>query len=125
MYDQGTVFEFTPAAAGSWTESILHNFASNPDGAEPYYGNLILDAGGNLYGTTEQGGASGNGTAFELVPGAGGIWTETVLHSFNDNGADGYNPLGALVRDGEGNLYGTTELVGGTYNGGIVFEIKP
>jgi uncharacterized repeat protein (TIGR03803 family) len=129
-YGAGTVYELTPNAGGSWEEKILHNFSNNgTDGYEPFAG-LIFDAAGNLYGTTYYGGAygvSGNytgGTVFELTPAAGGIWTETVLHNFNDNGTDGNNPEADLIFDATGNLYGTT-FEGGVYGYGTVFELTP
>jgi uncharacterized repeat protein (TIGR03803 family) len=81
-----------------------------------------MDAAGNLYGTTQ--GAKGvEGTVFKLAP-KGDDWVRTVLHRFT-GGSDGDNPLGALVFDSAGNLYGTTELGGSATNGGygVVFEI--
>ena len=68
---------------------------------------LILDASGNLYGTTSEGGAYVYGTVFELTPKAGGGWTEKVLHSFGGTG-DGISPYAGLIFDAAGNLYGTT-----------------
>ena len=124
LFNGGTVFELTPAVGGSWTESVLHNFGSGTDGANPYAGTLVFDAAGNLYGTTESGGTSNYGTAFELKPAAGGTWTEKVLHNFNNDGADGADPVAGLVFDAAGNLYGTTES-GGPYNWGTVFELTP
>jgi uncharacterized repeat protein (TIGR03803 family) len=88
----GTVFELTPKAVGGWTEKTLHSFNENGnDGSYPSAG-LIFDAAGKLYGTTTGGGAYQYGTVFELSPRAGGGWTEKILHSFNDNGKDGYSP---------------------------------
>jgi len=125
-YGGGTVFELSP----SGTEKVLHNFNNNgTDGYGPSYG-VILDAGGNLYGTTVPGGTEsgcgtgGCGMVFELSPGQGGSWTEQVLHNFNNNGTDGYTPSSALIFGGAGNVYGTT-FYGGTYNKGTVFEITP
>src|ERR1022692_4195406 len=63
-YNFGTVFELTPASGGGWTETVLHTFGSGTDGGAPY-GGLIFDASGNLYGTTQVGGADGYGTVFE------------------------------------------------------------
>src|ERR1019366_44782 len=91
------------------------------DGMNPWAG-LIFDAAGNLYGTTYGGGTYDKGTVFELTPTAGGGWTETVLHSFNQTGTDGTEPLAGLIFDAAGNLYGTT-YQGGTYSGGTVFEV--
>jgi uncharacterized repeat protein (TIGR03803 family) len=114
-YGCGTVFELSPSAGGTWTESILYNFCSASgcaDGASPRAG-LIFDPAGNLYGTTYQGGAyvtgcsgHGCGTVFELSPSAGSAWTETVAYSFH--GKDGRGPYAGLVFDAVGNLYGTT-----------------
>jgi len=119
----GTVFELTPKAGGGWTEKVVHHFNNYKKGVGPQ-ASLIFDGAGNLYGTTYAGGAFGPGTVFELTPEAGGGWTEKVLHSFNNNGNDGYNPLDSLVFDASGNLYGTT-YGGGAYDLGMVFEVKP
>jgi uncharacterized repeat protein (TIGR03803 family) len=122
-YGHGAVFEMMPAAGGGWSETVLHNFkGGSTDGRGPYAG-LILDAAGNLYGTTTYGGVYGHGTVFELTPAAGGAWTETVLHDFG-HGTDGYEPYAGLILDAAGNLYGTTVL-GGTYGSGTVFELTP
>lgn len=126
----GVAYELTKSASGTWSEKVLHNFGSAKDGQYPV-GNLIFDSEGNLYGTTEGGGAFGNGTenvggtAYKLAPPAksGGSWTETVIHSFG-NGVDGVSPKANLVLDALGNLYGTT-MLGGTLSGGTVFEISP
>src|ERR1019366_2789841 len=123
-YSYGTGFEVTPEAGGVWTEKVLHNFNYNgTDGANPYAG-LIFDVVGNLYGTTQGGGTYSYGTVFELTPAAGGVWTEKVLHNFNNNGTDGAYPYAGLIFDAARNLYGTTE-VGGTHNDGTVFELTP
>jgi uncharacterized repeat protein (TIGR03803 family) len=91
----GIVFELAnPEAPAGWTESVLYNFSGGSDGSQPY-GGLIFDSAGNLYGTTFQGGASNVGTVYELTPGKGGAWTETVLYSFA-GGADGMGPQSDL-----------------------------
>jgi uncharacterized repeat protein (TIGR03803 family) len=118
----GTVFELSPATGGGWSEFVLHNFGAGTDGSEPY-GGVILDAAGNLYGTTTLGGAHGDGTAFELSPVTGGGWTEKMLHSFSGT-TDGSQPFAGLTFDAAGNLYGTA-LEGGTYGDGTVFELIP
>jgi uncharacterized repeat protein (TIGR03803 family) len=131
----GTVFELSPPAGsgGNWTESILYSFGNPLDGNSPE-GGVIMDIGGNLYGTTTNGGAfSGDGTAFELKPPSigGGKWTESILWNFNDvMGSDGQHPVAALVMDTASNLYGTTSgngggNGGGAYGQGTVFEINP
>jgi uncharacterized repeat protein (TIGR03803 family) len=97
-----------PAAAQ--TESVLYSFQGGLDGTQPVAG-LIADKAGNLYGTTAFGGAADSGTIYELTYSAG-LWTETVLYSFQ-GGTDGAYPFSTLVLDESGNLYGTT-LAGGT-----------
>ena len=120
----GTVFELSPSG-GTWTETILYSFQNDTaDGANPFNGSLIFDPKGNLYGTTKNGGANGFGAVFELSPGSGGTWTQKVLYSFQNNGADGINPLGGVVLDAAGNLYGTT-VAGGVNAYGTVFELSP
>jgi uncharacterized repeat protein (TIGR03803 family) len=115
----GTVFKLTP----SGTETVLYSFATGTDGANPF-GGLIVDAAGNFYGTTEAGGATGNGTVFKVAQNG----TETVLYSFK-GGSDGQNPYGALVKDSAGNFYSTTYYGGGTGCGGLgcgtVFKLAP
>lgn len=116
-HSDGTVFELTPASGGGWTFNTIHTFAG-PDGANSYAG-LIFDAAGNLYGTTRYGGAHGIGAVFELKPQPDGAWNESVLHSFAD-GRDQGLPMGPLVFDKAGNLYGTNI---GVYGYGVVFEL--
>jgi uncharacterized repeat protein (TIGR03803 family) len=125
----GTVFELSPKTGGGWTEKILHSFSYGTDGNYPY-ASVIFDASGNLYGTTYAGGANGYGTVFELVPNANGLWGEKVLHSFANNGTDGYYPFASLIFDAAGNLYGTTSDGGDSANCrgtgcGTVFELVP
>jgi len=84
---------------------------------------VIFDAAGNLYGTTDYGGADGFGTVYELSPVAGGGWTQTVLHSYGNTG-DGSFPQGNLVFDAAGNLYGTTYAGGaGSLSDGTVYKL--
>jgi uncharacterized repeat protein (TIGR03803 family) len=116
----GTVFSLSPPASsgGAWTESVLHSFGRN-DGYQPV--SVAIGSGGVLYGMTWAGGTSANcgaggcGTAFSLTPpaAAGGSWTETVLHDFTSQGGDGSFPLGALVTETSGRIYGTTKGGGG------------
>jgi len=108
----GVVFELMPSNGG-WTESVLYSFTGGSDGGTPY-GGLVIDADGNLYGTTYAGGTSGLGTVFELMPGTGSTWTEVVLHNFA-GGSDGELPRAGLILKGN-HLAGTTTL-GGTGTG--------
>jgi uncharacterized repeat protein (TIGR03803 family) len=130
----GVVFQLTPATNDKWSEKVLHVFDGN-HGTGPLAA-LILDKAGNLYGTTFAGGLdstwcsypNGCGTVFELTPGANGTWIETVLYRFPRSGLRGNWPLGGLVPDVNGNLYGTTTEGGkdiGVTVGGTVFEITP
>jgi uncharacterized repeat protein (TIGR03803 family) len=130
-YNYGTVFQLKPSKTG-WTEKILHSFNSNgTDGIYPM-GSLVLDSSGNIYGTTKSGGSNycvyGNancGTVFELVKGSGNGWGEKILHNFAQDGdIDGYYPLGNLVFDKNGDLYGTTSFGGSNFEG-TVFELVP
>jgi uncharacterized repeat protein (TIGR03803 family) len=116
----GVAFELVPAAGGGWTEKILHTFGNGTDGATPFAG-LIFDLHGNLYGATENGG-SGQGTVFELSPGAHGVWIEKILHNFAFNSTDGRGPT-SLTIDAAGNLYGITSA-GGLHYQGTVFELS-
>jgi len=117
----GIIFELTPGKNGAWTRKILHNFNQDGVDGEAPTGGLIFDKDGNLYGTTQYGGASVEGTVYELTP-SNGKWTEKVLHAFN--GKDGARPWAGLILDSAGNLYGTT-AEGGTHMDGVVFEITP
>jgi uncharacterized repeat protein (TIGR03803 family) len=118
-HESGVVFELEPQANGTWTEKVLYSFCSASgctDGSWPY-ANLVFDTAGNLYGLTVYGGTNssncdgfGCGTVFQLAPGAGGTWTETVLYSFCSMSgcADGAEPWTGLISDAAGNLYGMT-----------------
>ena len=103
-------------------EQVLYSFGGGSDGAYPH-ASLIFGSKGELYGTTEFGGASGLGTVFQLSPptSSGGNWTETVLHNFG-SGSDGAEPFAALILGSKGELYGTTEE-GGASGKGTVFKI--
>jgi uncharacterized repeat protein (TIGR03803 family) len=119
-YGEGSVFEVSRAMHGKWTVTTLHSFDGD-DGAEPQ-GELIFDAAGNLYGVTNGGGAYHQGTIFELSPGSGG-WTLNLLYSFCEQYGcpDGGSPAAGLVRDKDGNLFGTAG--GGAYGLGVFFEL--
>src|ERR1019366_5206409 len=117
----GAVYRLTPGSAG-WEQSVLYSFQGRPDGSAPYP-TPVLDAAGNLYGTTNAGGAHNLGIVYMLAPQSDGTWTEHVLHTFA-GGADGANPLAGVILDRRGNLYGTTSY-GGTANCGIAFKLVP
>lgn len=124
-HSDGTIFQLTPGPGGTWTEHLVHTFSGN-DGCSPH-GNLIVDAAGNVYGTTYTDGpytenCVGSGTVFKLSPTSAG-WEETVLHSFPDGTHDGIMPNG-IVLDQEGNIYGTTNG-GGEYFSGTIYKLTP
>ncbi len=109
-------------ASAAPVETVLHSFmGGNSDGANPK-ARLIADTSGNLYGTTEFGGAFGEGTVFKLSPSG----TVTVLHSFCSlpGCRDGDGPVTGLIFDSSGNLYGTTSTVVES-NDGVVFKLSP
>jgi uncharacterized repeat protein (TIGR03803 family) len=121
----GVVFKLSPGSGGTWSYTILHTFpGQGADGAYAYSG-VILDADGNLYGTTYYGGTYNDGTVFEVPAGQGPNGPDKILYSFHaglDHGGD--DPEGGLVFDPSGNLYGTT-VFGGLYGDGKIFEMLP
>ena len=126
---EGTVFELSPSAGGTWTKTTLYNFSFTGSGQNP--NGLIFDQKGNLFGTTYYGGTSPNslGTVFELSPNGSGGWSQTILYSFQGGNTDGAFPRG-LVFDQAGNLYGTTTQGGpgcayGSSGCGTVYKLSP
>jgi uncharacterized repeat protein (TIGR03803 family) len=118
--NNGVVFKLTRSGS-SWTESVLYSFTGLPDGSGPIAG-VTFDANGNLYGTTDGGGGSDDGTVYELSPSGSG-WIENVLYAFQYSN-DGAIPYAGVVLDPEGNVYGTT-IYGGAGDGGTIFELMP
>jgi len=128
----GIVFELSPTSSGAWTETILHTFTGGSDGGNPL-GSLTFDAQGNLFGTAGAGGAvssfctAGCGTVFELSPTSGG-WSFNTIYDFDYS--HGVGPVGSLVIDSSGNLYGATYGGAKKYSYcpggcGVVFELSP
>ncbi len=121
-FGDGTVFELTPSGGG-WSESVLHGFKyfpnHHPAGPES---NLVMDAAGNLYGTSPGNGVYGWGNVFELTPSNGG-WAYRDIYDFT-GGSDGAVPTGTLTLDANGNIYGTASLGGTSCNCGVVWEIQ-
>lgn len=105
--------------ATSQTLKVLHNFGGTGDGAGPQAA-LAIDGQGNLFGTTDAGGAANCGTVFEMSPGGNGTWTESVVLSFQNGLCNSY---AAVTFDTLGNLYGTTLSSPG--GNGAVFELSP
>ncbi len=109
------------------TFTTLHAFSGMPDGAMPI-GGLTMSASGDLYGTTEYGGAEGWGMVFKLVR-TGGTWIMHPLYSFpsiHHQGAnDGAAPTAGVTIGADGNLYGMTSGGSGASNYGTVFKLSP
>lgn len=141
-YQGGAVFELLPNGGGGWTEAVLYSFCADYsnfaclDGSDPESA-LIMDSAGNLYGSTNTGGAGGSldgggdGVIFELSPPShkGGAWTEAVLYNFCSDYVksvclDGAYPEGDVVLDASGSIYGTTTS-GGSKSDGVAFELSP
>jgi len=98
----GAVFKLSPGSVGaSWTETTLYSFAGGTDGANPSSG-VVIDAAGNLYGTTGAGGSGGSGTVFELSPSGGG-WTEQVIYNTDTSWYAG------LTMDSGGSIFGVSQ----------------
>lgn len=116
-YGYGTVYKVAPDG----TESVLYSFGGGSDGSSPQMP-VIMDRSRNFFGTTSEGGTTGNGTVFELASNG----SEKVLYSFcSQNGCtDGALPASGLIEDANGNLYGTT-AGGGTSGHGVVFKLAP
>src|SRR5450755_1786014 len=108
-------------SAQARTLTVLHTFTGGPDGANPQ-GELIRDSAGNLYGTTRSGGDTssesfGCGTVFKIDSNG----NETTLLKFG-GGKFGCVPLGGVIRDAAGNLYGTT-TAGGEDGWGTIYKL--
>ena len=130
-------YELTPVSGNGWTEQVLYRFHTqyHKDGTDGEDSDvpLILDAHGNLYGTTAHGGnyslcqefQAGCGTVFELSPQSDGTWKEYVLHRFAQFKDDGAWPfLEGVVMDPQGILYGATSA-GGKYGSGTIYKLTP
>jgi len=121
--DCGSALQLNPANGG-YQSVLMHTYVQKQDGCPT--GNLVLDASGNVYGVTQDGGANGWGSIFELAY-TGGAWTETILYSFA-GGSDGGAPYAGPIFDKAGNLYGTATARGNAGCGqgcGTVYELSP
>ena len=98
-------------------ETVLYSFLGGTDGRYPQNSPVVLDASGNLYGSTENGGDSNDDGTIFMLDNTG---KETLLHTFN--GVDGSRPMAGVIADSAGNLYGTT-YQGGAFGYGTVFKI--
>jgi uncharacterized repeat protein (TIGR03803 family) len=119
----GSVYKLTPSGSG-WIESDLYDFTSGADGSFPQAG-VVLDREGNIYGATSAGGSGHGGTVFELAN-SNGNWIYNDLYSLTGPGGPRLvvGPIGNLVMDGAGNLYGTS-ISDGAHGYGAVFKLTP
>jgi uncharacterized repeat protein (TIGR03803 family) len=115
----GTIFKLTPSQ-NSWSFTTLYSLPGS--GISGTFRNVLMDASGNLYGTTHCDGANNAGTVYKLTP-SGGTWTYHSLYVFN-GGSDGLYSFSNLVFDANGNLYGSTNE-GGSHGAGVIFKVKP
>jgi uncharacterized repeat protein (TIGR03803 family) len=126
VWDEGTVFNVTPAGV----VSQLYSFAGPPNDSANPAAVLILGADGSFYGTTVFGGANGGGTydgsVFKITP----TGAETMVYSLGASATDGINPMAGLILGKDGNYYGTTESGGAHCSAegsacGTVFKMTP
>jgi hypothetical protein len=152
----GLVFELTPGRRGQITETVIHAFtgcndADCPDGISPFLGGLTIDAGGNLYGTTNLGGGQGTfcsppnstirvgcGVVFELAPAGNNNWDYSILHGFAGSTQGAYLGDDRPLVAANGEIFGTSlvggdsgenspcpQFVPGLPGCGVVFELAP
>jgi uncharacterized repeat protein (TIGR03803 family) len=114
--NQGVVYSLA-RSGGKVVETPLYTFTGGNDGGQPFAG-VVADGAGNLYGATAYGGSTGYGVVYRLAQ-KNGSWHESVVHTFALS--DGKYPLGTPVINGDA-LYGTTQ-VGGSANGGVIWQI--
>jgi uncharacterized repeat protein (TIGR03803 family) len=121
----GSVYKLKPPVSGTgpWTETIVHCFDVTTDGANTPTGDLLFDAKGAIYGTTEFGSNAAYGTVYKLTPTLG-AWKETVLHRFV-NKLGGWGPLSGVMLDKNGIVYGTTYWGGSDASAGATFKLSP
>jgi uncharacterized repeat protein (TIGR03803 family) len=117
----GTVFELSPSG-NNWNYRTICNLATAGDGTGGPWDGVLMDAAGNLYGTTYDEGAYGQGSVFKVVQ-SNGDWSCYTIHDFNSPN-DGANPIGDLMLDAHGNVFGTA-WTGGPYGGGTAWEVTP
>ncbi len=122
LHDSGIVYQFIPGKNGG-TYSVLYSFGANSDANWPN-GPVLLDSAGSLYGVTSLGGAFNAGAVYKLSQNSG-VWTESILFSFGGGSqSSGITPVGNLLFDSSGNLYGVTQF-GGASQLGVAYELSP
>jgi uncharacterized repeat protein (TIGR03803 family) len=124
-WDSGVIYQLAPSTGGTYTESVLYSFGDLAGASTPN-GPVTLDSAGALYGVTSLGGVFNNGTVYKFVPASNGqLATESILFSFKAGTKSGITPIGNLLFDSNGNLYGVTNAGGSANNDGTVFELTP
>jgi uncharacterized repeat protein (TIGR03803 family) len=115
----GTVFQLSPNSDGTWTENVIYAFpVPSRNGSGPI-GEMAMDRAGNLYGTTNAGGAYDAGTVYKLTH-SNGVWTERTIYDFTPGGFGFSSPSpSGIVADSLGNLYGTTQYGGDNFVGNV------
>jgi uncharacterized repeat protein (TIGR03803 family) len=114
-FNAGTAFELSPFGGG-WMYTLINTFVGGGPVATP-----VLDAAGNVYFACEGCGQAGYDVKFTDN---NGVWSSTLLHGFTGGGDGAAYPVGSLVLDASGNIYGMT-YDGGTYGAGVIYEITP
>jgi uncharacterized repeat protein (TIGR03803 family) len=119
-YDAGCVYQLSLHKAG-WKEKVLYSFRGGADGFGSI-GNVNFDSAGNIYGTTSEGGADGDGVIFKLTR-SGKTWTESVVHSFSGppDGAYAYNGM----INGDSNVFFGSTVHGGEDDEGAIYQFTP
>jgi uncharacterized repeat protein (TIGR03803 family) len=120
----GVIYELLKQTNGTFAYRVLHNFGADEGGP---YGDFAWDGAGNMYGATSHDSTTFSGEVFELSPQSNGTWKESVLVQFPTSTGVG-SPVGSVVLDGQGNLYGATFFGTGGYGSntrGGVYELSP
>jgi uncharacterized repeat protein (TIGR03803 family) len=126
-WNGGVLYQITPVKGGTFTETVLYSFGNGDDASTPN-GPLIADSTGALYGVTSLGGVFDQGAVYKFIPPAkaGGKGTESILFSFGGGSlSSGITPIGDLVFDTAGNLYGVTVAGGDPVSDGVVYQLQP
>jgi uncharacterized repeat protein (TIGR03803 family) len=124
-WDSGVLYQLTTKNGKAYTESVLYSFGDLADASTPN-GPVVLDTKGAIYGVTAFGGAFNQGTVYKFVPAANGqLATESLLFSFGGSSTTGTAPIGNLIFDAGGNIYGVTNTGGSANDYGVVYSLSP
>ncbi len=124
-WDSGVIYQLTTTNGIGYIESVLYSFGDVGDASTPS-GPIAVDASGFLYGVTSAGGAFDQGAVYKFVPASlGHLATESLLFSFGGSTTSGSNPIGNLVFDIGGNIYGVTNAGGSANDYGVIYSLAP